>query len=92
MVNDERWNSDSFFREYLINYTNAPTILREDFTDAEDGDGVFSGLLEYRKGIPEWAYDGFVGRYATDSWQYTRQGEEPGEPRGGEELGVSRRR
>ena len=86
VVNNERWNTDSFFREYLINYTNAATILREDFEDAEDLNGVFSGLLEYKKNIPEWPYDGFVGRYETDTWQYSRQGEETGEPRGGEEL------
>jgi formate dehydrogenase major subunit len=31
IVNDERWNRDSFFREYLLNYTNAATVVREDF-------------------------------------------------------------
>lgn len=86
VVNDERWNGDTFFREYLVHYTNAATILREDFEGAEDRDGVFSGLMEYKKEIPEWDYDGFVGRYETDTWQYAGQGEEPGQPRGGEEL------
>src|SRR5947199_8252906 len=27
IVNDKRWNSDPFFREYLLTYTNAATIL-----------------------------------------------------------------
>src|ERR687894_3298441 len=85
VVNSERWNTDPFFREYLVNYTNAATIVREDFKDSEDLNGVFSGLMEYKKSIPEWPYDGFVGTYQTDTWQYARQAEEPGEPRGGEE-------
>ncbi len=86
VINSERWNKDRFFREYLLNYTNAATIVREDFKDTEELDGVFSGLMDYKKSIPEWPYDGFVGTYQTDTWQYARQGEEPGEPRGGEEL------
>jgi formate dehydrogenase major subunit len=86
VINSERWNSDPFFREYLVNYTNAATIVREDFQDTEELDGVFSGLMEYKKSIPEWPYDGFVGTYQTDSWQYARHDEETGEPRGGEEL------
>ena len=28
VINDERWNTDPFFREYLLNYTNAATIVR----------------------------------------------------------------
>jgi formate dehydrogenase major subunit len=92
VINSERWNSDRFFREYLVNYTNAATIVREDFKDTEDLDGVFSGLMEYKKTIPEWPYDGFVGTYQTDSWQYARHSEEPGEPRGGEENAAPGRR
>ncbi len=84
VINSERWNSDPFFREYLLNYTNAATIVRKDFKDTEELDGVFSGLMEYKRG-PEWPYDGFIGTYQTDSWQYARHGEELAEPRGGEE-------
>jgi len=86
VLNDQRWNTDAFFREYLINYTNAACIVREDFKGTEELDGVFSGLMKYEGGAPEWPYDGFVGAYQTDSWQYARQGEEYGQPRGGEEL------
>ena len=31
------------FRDYVVAYTNAPTILREDFQDTEDLGGLFSG-------------------------------------------------
>ena len=82
VLNSERWNSDPFFREYVVNYTNAATIVRKDFKDAEDLDGVFSGLMEYQN-TGGWPYDGFLGTYQTDSWQYSRHGEEAGEPRGG---------
>jgi len=46
------------FREYVVNYTNASILLREDFSDTEDLDGVFSG----------WDADG--KSYQTDSWAY----------------------
>ncbi len=48
------------FREYVVNYTNAPTILREDFRDTEDLDGLFSGWdAEKQKYDPEsWLYQG----------------------------------
>jgi formate dehydrogenase major subunit len=92
IIHSERWNSDPFFREYLVNYTNAATIVREDFKDAEDLDGVFSGLMEYHGGTKEWPYDGFVSQYETDSWQYALHTEESGEPRGGEELAAPGRR
>ena len=36
--------NDKYFRDYLVAYTNAPTIITEDFRDTEDLDGVFSGL------------------------------------------------
>src|SRR4051794_19294273 len=31
------------FREYVERYTNAPALLKEEFDDAEDLDGLFSG-------------------------------------------------
>lgn len=76
VVNSERWNSEPFFREYVVNYTNAATIVREDFRDTEDLDGVFSGLMEYRGGSEAWPFDAFVGQYNPSSWAYDR-------PRGG---------
>ena len=46
------------FREYVVNYTNAPVIVGEDFRDTEDLDGFFSG------------FDPDSGSYDVASWQY----------------------
>jgi formate dehydrogenase major subunit len=75
VLNSERWNVDPFFRDYVVNYTNAATIIREDFRDSEDLDGVFSGLMEFQEREP-WTYDGFTGQYDESSWQYSRGGEQ----------------
>src|SRR5689334_821357 len=32
-----------FFREYVVRYTNAAVLVREDFRDTEELGGVFSG-------------------------------------------------
>jgi formate dehydrogenase major subunit len=52
--------NEKYFREYVVNYTNAATILTGDFADAEDLDGVFSGLdREYRLyDMETWRYQG----------------------------------
>src|SRR5947208_2169552 len=42
VVNSKRWNTDPFFKEFAVNYTNAATIIGDDFKDTEDLDGVFS--------------------------------------------------
>lgn len=44
VINSERWNKDPFFKTFVVNYTNAATLLRDDFKDTEDLDGAFSGL------------------------------------------------
>ncbi|MEU6387801.1 formate dehydrogenase [Streptomyces sp. NPDC046939] len=46
------------FREYVLHYTNAATLVSEDFQDTEDLDGVFSGLDEDKP------------QYDPHSWQY----------------------
>ncbi len=48
------------FREYVVHYTNAPTILRSDFQDTEDLGGLFSGWdAEKKQYDPEtWLYEG----------------------------------
>jgi formate dehydrogenase major subunit len=68
VINSDRWNSEPFFREWVVNYTNAATIVDEDFKDTEELDGVFSGLEEYR-GDP---INGFVAEYDSSTWQYAR--------------------
>jgi formate dehydrogenase major subunit len=78
VINSERWNTDPFFRTFVVNYTNAATIISPEFRDAEDNDGVFSGLMEYKAGVPEWPLNGFVGQYNDQTWQYagTRPGDQ----------------
>ncbi|MET7437866.1 formate dehydrogenase [Streptomyces sp. NPDC005496] len=48
------------FREYVLNYTNASFLVREDFRDTEDLDGVFSGLDETERHYDPrtWQYEG----------------------------------
>jgi formate dehydrogenase major subunit len=70
VIESERWNTDPFFRSFVVNYTNAATIIGEGYRDTEDNDGVFSGLMEYKAGVPEWPYNGFASQYDDQSWQY----------------------
>jgi formate dehydrogenase major subunit len=70
VIESERWNTDPFFRSWVTHYTNAATIISDDYQDAEDNHGVFSGLMEYKSTVPEWPYDGFAGQYNSKSWQY----------------------
>ena len=51
--------NERYFEEYVKHYTNAPTIINEEFADTEDLDGVFSG------------YDPESGSYDTSTWQYS---------------------
>ena len=80
VIHSERWNSDPFFRDYVVNYTNAATLIDPEFRDTEDLNGVFSGLMEYTGGVENWPYNGFIGQYESRSWQYDR----PGANRGGQ--------
>jgi len=50
--------TESWFRDYVLNYTNATTILNEDYVDAEDNGGIFSGFN------PE------TGAYDPRTWMY----------------------
>jgi len=53
-------NADKYFREFVVNYTNAATIIDEEFRDAEDLDGLFAGFepesRHYKSA--EWQYEG----------------------------------
>ncbi len=49
--------NDLDFRDYVLHYTNAPTIVGEAFRDV-DSEGLFSG------------FDPEQGEYNPDSWQY----------------------
>jgi formate dehydrogenase major subunit len=58
-------SNDLYFEEYVCAYTNAATLLREDFQDTDDLDGLFSG------------YDPTTGTYDRTSWQYEGVEESP---------------
>jgi formate dehydrogenase major subunit len=48
------------FREYVLAYTNASTIVGEDFRDTEDLDGLFSGFdaEKHSYDVTSWQYEG----------------------------------
>ncbi len=50
--------NERYFRDYVVNYTNAPAIVSEDFADTEDLNGLFAG----------WSKD--KGQYDIKPWQY----------------------
>jgi formate dehydrogenase major subunit len=53
-------SNEKDFREYVLHYTNASTLINENYLDTEDLDGVFSGLdVEDRTYEPKsWQYEG----------------------------------
>jgi formate dehydrogenase major subunit len=53
ILEHERW-----FKDYVLNYTNAPVIVDERYEDTEDNDGLFSG------------WDPEKGQYDVTTWQY----------------------
>ena len=72
VLDSEKWNNDPFFKSFVVNYTNAATIISEDFKDTEELNGVFSGLLQSKGGVNEWPFNGFINQYDGASWQYAR--------------------
>ena len=50
--------TESYFRDYVVNYTNAATIVNQKYQDTEDLEGVFSG------------FDPQTGTYDRSSWMY----------------------
>jgi formate dehydrogenase major subunit len=52
--------NEKYFKEFVQAYTNAATIVSEDFADTEDGDGVFSGLDRQNRcyDLRTWRYEG----------------------------------
>src|SRR4051812_37299725 len=63
-------SNEKDFREYVLAYTNAATLVSEDFQDTEDLDGLFSG------------YDSETNTYDQSSWAYAGH-EEHGQDSGG---------
>src|SRR5512146_2869972 len=58
---------EKFFRDYVVSYTNAATILTEDYAGPEDLDGVFSGLDREQRlyDFASWRYQGGMVRSAS---------------------------
>jgi formate dehydrogenase major subunit len=50
--------NERYFRDYVVNFTNAPFLVSDDFRDTEDLDGLFSG------------WDAERGQYSPESWRY----------------------
>jgi formate dehydrogenase major subunit len=50
--------NELYFKEYVVNYTNAPAIIGDEFSDTEDHDGLFGGWEENKS------------KYETSSWMY----------------------
>lgn len=53
--------NDLWFRDYVLSYTNAAQLIREDFQDTEELEGLFSG------------FDREKAVYDRRSWQYRAQ-------------------
>jgi formate dehydrogenase major subunit len=75
VLTDER-----YFRDYVVHYTNAPTILRSDFQDSEDLGGLFSGWDGERYDPETWRYAGAM----TKGQGHREEGGGHDEDRGGE--------
>src|SRR5262245_4384410 len=67
--------NDLAFRDYVVHYTNAATVISDDYVDAEELDGVFSG------------FDEETMSYDPSSWQY--EGSEASPAAGSREQEVS---
>src|SRR6266851_4077617 len=52
---------EQFFHDYLLHYTNAATIVTEEFKDTEDLEGLFSGFDPAKR-----KYDNKKWRYQTE--------------------------
>ncbi|MGZ4643853.1 MAG: formate dehydrogenase, partial [Blastococcus sp.] len=77
-------DNDLYFRDYVLNYTNASFILREDFKDTEDLDGVFSGFDPEQRVYDEttWEYQGTPVQAATGQRSPDQPGRQPGQQAG----------
>ena len=61
--------NDRWFHEYVMAYTNAATIINEEYEDAEDLEGIFQGFdAERQSYVPEalkWHYASEAGQSKT---------------------------
>ena len=80
------------FRDYVVHYTNAATLLRDDFRDTEDLNGLFSGWdKEEEKYDPvSWLYRGARPKRGVSHPGRSEPGGGHGKDRGGEAQDVAR--
>ncbi len=57
--------NETYFKEYVMAYTNAANLINEEFQDTEDLDGMFSGFVKEEH------------RYDNSSWQYRGERKRP---------------
>jgi formate dehydrogenase major subunit len=85
--------NNKYFHDYVVNYTNASSILRDDFKDTEDLDGLFSGWdAEKKKYDPEsWLYKGAAVKKTSEGTTpgHNEKNGGHGKDRGGEAQDIS---
>ncbi len=69
--------SGAYFREYVVNYTNAATIVDEQFQDTEELAGLFSGLRDDHPHYESdgWTYQGVIASAAIGQREHRFDGE-----------------
>ena len=71
-------DNERYFKEYVVAYTNASSIVNEAFRDTEDLDGLFSGYTGADTGTSEMAHmgggegRGTAGGYDPSTWGFER--------------------
>jgi formate dehydrogenase major subunit len=65
IINSPRFTLEPFFKDYVLNYTNAPTLINPDYRGPEDLEGLFSG------------WDAQAKKYDTKSWAYQTEQQQP---------------
>jgi formate dehydrogenase major subunit len=86
-------DNELYFEEYVKRYTNAPTIITDEFADTEELDGLFSGW-DPEKGeydITTWRYEGIEPHGAAGQREEgfkggAHKGEQVGKGGGGKHL------
>ncbi len=73
---------EQFYHDYLVHYTNAPTLITEDFKDTEDLDGLFSGFHPHADKVDRGTYDVKKWRYESEPAAKPTVQPEPGESKG----------
>src|SRR2546427_3324661 len=71
VLTQERW-----FKEYVLAYTNATTVIADGYVDAEDNGGIFSGYdpesQTYKQPESNWHYASEPGPPPTQTPQHAK--------------------